>query len=302
MRTQRHRPRHQPDAEARDEPHPLLALRARVPLLALRACVGVPSLALRACVVAVVWVLAGGVPGQAAPPKTRGWLDPLRYRDVAAAAAASVRHAEAIDMLAAIWQGSMMGPGEGWFRPGEGRYSWRWLADRCDADHDGKITRAEFKGPAELFDRLDRDHDGLLTADDFDWSERSGFLRQSDLAERWFRTIDRDSNGRLTRAEWNAFFEKMAKGRDSITPEELREALYPPQPALPAGKAPPGMPTPLLLTVGLFKGEVGSPFSGPSVGQKAPDFTLRAHDAKGEVNLTDYRGNRPAVLIFGSFT
>jgi hypothetical protein len=62
------------------------------------------------------------------------------------------------------------------------------------------------------------------------------------------------------------------------------------------------MPSPLLLTVGLFKGEVGSPFAGPSVGQKAPDFTLRAQDAKGEVNLTDYRGNRPAVLIFGSFT
>jgi hypothetical protein len=252
--------------------------------------------------VAAVGLLAGGVPGRADPPKARGWLDPLRYRDAAAQATADVRHAEPVEMLAAIWQGSMMGTGEGWFHPGEGRYGWRWLADRCDANHDGKITRAEFKGPADLFDRLDRDHDGVLTAEDFDWSERSPFLRQADQAERWFRMIDRDSNGRLTRAEWDAFFDKMAKGREAITPEELREALFPPQPAMTAGKPPPGMPSPLLLTLGLFRGEVGSPFPGPRVGQKAPDFTLRTQDGKGEINLTDYRGDRPAVLIFGSFT
>jgi hypothetical protein len=251
---------------------------------------------------AAAGLLAAGVPGQAAPPRTRGWLDPLRYRDAAAEAAAGVRHAEAVEMLSAIWQGSRMGPGEGWFRPGEGRYGWRWLADRYDADRDGKITRAEFRGPTELFERLDRNHDGVLTADDFDWSDNSPFLRQSDQAENLFRLMDADSNGRLTRAEWEAFFKKMAKGGDTVTPEQLREALFPPRPALAAGKPPPGMPSPLGLTVGLFKGEIGSLFPGPTIGQKAPDFTLRFQDAKGSLNLTDYRGDRPAVLVFGSFT
>ena len=40
----------------------------------------------------------------------------------------------------------------------------------------------------------------------------------------------------------------------------------------------------------------------PKAGDAAPDFTL--HDAKGAdpVTLSDFRGKRPVVLIFGSFT
>ena len=56
------------------------------------------------------------------------------------------------------------------------------VAARCGTDKGGDITRQAFRGPAELFDRLDRNHDGALTADDFDWSERSPFLRQSGMA------------------------------------------------------------------------------------------------------------------------
>jgi hypothetical protein len=255
----------------------------------------------RTLALAAVGLLAGALPVRAAPP-ARGWLDPLRYRDAVAQGVSGVQHAEAARMLTAILQGSHMGPGEGWFGPGQGRYGWKWLAARCDANHDGKITREEFKGPADLFERLDRDHNGVLTADDFDWSERSPFMRQVDQAEFWFRKLDADSNGRLTREEWQAFFEKMAKGRDAITPEDLREGLFPPSPPPPPGKVPPGMPSPLLLTVGLFKGEVGSPFPGPGVGQKAPDFTLPTQGGKRQITLSAYRGDRPAVLIFGSFT
>jgi hypothetical protein len=259
----------------------------------------------------VAVMLVGLIGGTAAPTcraaggpqrPERGWLDPLRYRDAAAGAVGRARHVEAVEMLTAIWNGSDMGPGDGWFHPGQGRYDWKWLAARYDADHDGRITRQEFRGPAELFDRLDRDRDGVLTASDFDWSERSPWLRQVSMAERWFRMMDRNSNGRVSRTEWEAFFDKMAKDRDAITPDELRDALFPPMPALPPGQPPPGMPSPLLLTLGLLKGEVGSPFPGPSLGQKAPDFTLRREDGKGEINLSDFRGHKPTVLVFGSFT
>ena len=37
-------------------------------------------------------------------------------------------------------------------------------------------------------------------------------------------------------------------------------------------------------------------------GDKAPDFTLKTLDGSREVNLASYRGTRPVVLIFGSYT
>lgn len=39
-----------------------------------------------------------------------------------------------------------------------------------------------------------------------------------------------------------------------------------------------------------------------AVGDPAPDFTLSDPSGKGRVTLSDFRGKRPVVLIFGSFT
>jgi hypothetical protein len=38
------------------------------------------------------------------------------------------------------------------------------------------------------------------------------------------------------------------------------------------------------------------------IGDQAPDFELRREDSKGSVRLTANRGQRPVVLIFGSYT
>jgi hypothetical protein len=38
------------------------------------------------------------------------------------------------------------------------------------------------------------------------------------------------------------------------------------------------------------------------IGEPAPDFRLLARDGKSSVRLSDYRGNRPVVLVFGSYT
>src|SRR5947209_3678194 len=71
----------------------------------------------------------------AKPP--RGPLDPLRYRDLLVTGASGVRQLEIVEMLAALAGDSQMGPGDGWFHPGQGRYGWDWLAARHGIDHAG---------------------------------------------------------------------------------------------------------------------------------------------------------------------
>ena len=39
-----------------------------------------------------------------------------------------------------------------------------------------------------------------------------------------------------------------------------------------------------------------------NVGDVAPDFTLPLLDRSGSVSLSSLRGNRPVVLVFGSYT
>jgi acetyl esterase/lipase len=55
---------------------------------------------------------------------------------------------------------------------GGGIPPWAVLLQRDDADRDGRLSRAEFKGPAALFNRLDRNGDGFLTEE-----EHEGGLR-----------------------------------------------------------------------------------------------------------------------------
>jgi acetyl esterase/lipase len=48
------------------------------------------------------------------------------------------------------------------------RPPWDAVLARRDADRDGRLSRAEFPGPAPLFARLDRDGDGFLTRAEFE--------------------------------------------------------------------------------------------------------------------------------------
>src|SRR5262249_15307265 len=148
---------------------------------------------------------------------------------------ARLRLPEAVEMTLAILAGSGAGPGAGWFHPGQSRYDWKWLAAQKGANGDGVITRKELGAPAALFDRLDRNRDGRLTAADFDWSASSPVVRQEQLATMLIRRGDADSNGRLSKAEWDALFKKAARGKDYLTAEDLRGLLFPPPP--PASKA-----------------------------------------------------------------
>jgi hypothetical protein len=234
---------------------------------------------------------------------------------------------EALEMLGAILAGGAdMGPGSGWFHPAQIRYDWAWLAPR-DKDGNKAITAEELGGPADLFRRLDRDRDGAITPDDLDWSPRSTYLRQQSMARMRFFQIDRNSNGRISREEWDAFFERAAKGKKALTPEDLADAFYAPPPRPPQGGGPSesekdptplpllplalyrwmfdaeeGEPTRWMLLKGLYSGEIGSLHEGPKVGEIAPDFTLATHDGTRKVTLSEYRGLKPVALVFGSFT
>jgi hypothetical protein len=52
--------------------------------------------------------------------------------------------------------------------PGEDAPAWHFLRARYDADHDGRIERAEYTRSPQAFERLDADGDGRVSAADFD--------------------------------------------------------------------------------------------------------------------------------------
>src|SRR5262249_47895888 len=190
---------------------------------------------------------------------------------------------------------NLTGEGQGWFHPGESRYSWKWLAARHDADATGAITRQKFKGPAKWFDKLDRNRDGVLTAADFEWpltpgaemqgmlagppgrggqsSEREGMLKRvSEMtAGQIFKLADRKRDGTVSKQEWLDLFSKVSKGKDHLTPEDLSAALAPSGPRSLGGKQMANNVATVRIQ-GMLKSETGSIFEGPAVDQLAPKF------------------------------
>lgn len=209
-----------------------------------------------------------------------------------------VKDRESVQMLTAVVSGSQMGPGDGWFHPSVTRYSWKWLADRHQLAVDGEIPADKFRGDQKSFERLDRNRDGAIKADDFDWSNDSPYVRQSSQSNQWFRAIDASSNGRLTREEWDQYFERAAGTKGFVTPEDLRSALFPP----PSPGAANHGPSMFILLKGLFEGELGSLWEGPGLNALAPDFELKTQDDTQSIRLSSFREKKPVVLVFGSFT
>lgn len=210
---------------------------------------------------------------------------------------------EVVEMAWSIVRhGAEMGPGTGWFHPSRARHDFAWLAARRDADGDGRVTAEELGVAAEWFGVLDRDGDGAIDASDLDWSSESAYLRTREQARSAFNRLDPNSNGRITREEWDRLFEKAAGERGYLTPEDLARTFYaaPTRPKGPPGPGE-GPPSRWTLLKGLASGEIGSPFEGPMVDAKAPDFELSTFALDRRVRLSELRG-RPVVLLFGSFT
>lgn len=207
---------------------------------------------------------------------------------------------EAIKMLAAILRGSDMGLGGGWFGPAKQLYDWSWIATRHKLEVEQSLSCNKFVGDPLFFERLDRNGDGELKAEDFDWSPSSAFMREQGTANWIFRQIDKGQNGKVTKEEWLAFFDKARGNGSELGIDAFRRSV---SLGNSAGAYIPGdAPTPERLLRGFFSSELGSLQDGPKAGEAAPDFELTSQDGTNTIRLRDWIGKKPIVLVFGNFT
>ncbi|MCI0357503.1 MAG: deiodinase family protein [Planctomycetaceae bacterium] len=233
-------------------------------------------------------------------------LAPEQYADDAAAARTADElekkfpdepRPEAVRMLVDILRGSKMGPGEGWFGPAQSRFDWKWVLQEYElAESAEELPLAKFGGKEGLAKRLDRDGDGSITPDDLDWSDRNSWVRESYVVGRLFRRMNARGDGRLTRDELTAFFDRLSQGKDHLLISDLRDAL------LGSGGGSGDLPSREVLVRGLIAGEIGSIHEGPRLGDAAPDFTLNSPNGSQTHQLSKMIGKQPVVLVFGNFT
>ncbi len=207
---------------------------------------------------------------------------------------------DAVKMLVAILQGSDMGLGGGWFGPAKQLYDWRWIASRHKREEEQSLNRAEFVGDPLFFERLDRNGDGELEKEDFDWSPSSPFMREQGTANWIFRQIDKGQDGKVSKDELLAFFDKAKENSSELGIDAFRRSVGL---GKSAGAYIPGdAPTPERLMRGFFSSELGSLQDGPKAGETAPDFDLTTQDGATSIRLQDWIGKKPIVLVFGNFT
>ena len=217
-------------------------------------------------------------------------------------------------MASAILRNEPIGHGRGWFTGARSRYGWSWLTGMFPGETaDGSITRDEIAQLAAAdFARLDRNSDDEISAADFDWSKGNPMMSGFSPSDMVFDRLDLDFNGRLTRAEVTQFFDRSGDGFDFLTMEDLRRGLdlkMPDESDESEEKTPDRR---WLFMTRLLNGELGSLNPGPGLEDEAPELKLPLvthNEDRSKLTLTEqlielkqFRGKKPVVLIFGSFT
>lgn len=212
-----------------------------------------------------------------------------------------------------------MGIGNGWYQAAAATHDWKWLRENFDkSPRNNKVTRRELPDfvTDTHFNVLDRDGNGSITSADLRW-KKNHIMEPETPDNNIFNRFDTDSNGRVTRAEFEKFFDKHADGFEFLTPDDLKKGLQL-RPMVPSSMQQTNrnfqMPLPRRWQMFdmFLRGDLGNLEPGPAVGEDAPDFNLplmvrneaehKLELSNERIKLSDAKGKRPVVLIFGSFT
>lgn len=168
---------------------------------------------------------------------------------------------------------------------GAGAMLGRFFSRYLDTDGDKKVTKGDWD---KFLETCAASNDDVVTDDGF---EKAGGNPR--MLRFMGRMLDGNSDGDITRAELAKAFAMVDANKDGqISGEELGAGERGGQRR--GGREGQGRGG---RARGGRRGEL------PQVGNKAPDFTLPStDDPKKLVTLSDFAGDRPVALIFGSYT
>ena len=150
-----------------------------------------------------------------------------------------------------------------------------------DADNDGVITRAEWRGSTQAFRNLDTNRDGLLSGNEIRVDRGRGWDRNAMLDR-----MDRDGDGAISRNEWRGdldTFERFDRNNDGVIVRgELRDVEF----------ADAGLPRPTFAT--LDRNNNGVITSGEWTRQ-ADEFRALDTDDDGVLTEREYEAQRHVV-------
>ena len=146
------------------------------------------------------------------------------------------------------------------------------------------VCFAMFAFPASVafgqggFGEADADGDGKVSASELE-TYVQGKLTDFDKFEQLMAKLDTDKNGSLSEAEFEnrmTAVQAIMQGGEETTQQR------------PARRG--------------RRGQRGPEEGALKVGDEAPTFKLKSLDGESETDLAEFKGEKPVVLIFGSYT